>query len=106
MRVADASADLRGGLGPDEGFWVFVPGLGVQQDGSLKGGDAVDGPSAKRFWGDSGKPALGQPGPYARVFVRAVVVADQMELAAPVLSVEDLQERPELLVRVPAEASL
>src|SRR6266496_3452195 len=48
---------------------------------------------------------FGQPGPDDRMFVRAVVVADQMNFPAPVLSVEDLQEGQELLVRVPAEAS-
>ena len=49
---------------------------------------------------------LGQPRPDGRMFVSAVVVADQMDLPAPVLSVEDLQEGQELLVRVSAEASL
>ena len=126
MRVAEASVDLRSSLCPDEGFWVFVPGLGVQEDGSLEGGDAGEGSSANGFLRDSGKPpfdqvepggagrcqmemeprVLGQPGPDDRMFVRAVVVADQMDLTAPVLSVEDLQKGQELLVRVPAEASL
>ena len=99
---------MRGSLCPDEGFWVFVPSLGVQDDGPLEGGNAGEGSSANGFLGDSGKPALnqvepggaggcememeprvlGQPGPDGRMFVRAVVVADQMDLTAPVLSVE------------------
>src|SRR6266498_6076190 len=125
MRMFEASAYLRGSLGPDEGFWVFVPGLGVQKDGALEGRDAREGSSTDGFLGDPGEPTFdevepggagwcqmeveprvfSQPRPDDRMFVRAVVVTDQMDLPAPVLSVEDLQEGQELLVRVPAEAS-
>src|SRR6266498_1392271 len=126
MRMFEASAYLRGSLGPDEGFWVFVPGLGVQKDGALEGRDAREGSSTDGFLGDPGEPTFdevepggagwcqmeveprvfSQPRPDDRMFVRAVVVTDQMDLPAPVLSVEDLQEGEELLVRVPSEASL
>ena len=94
--MAEASADLRFSLCPGEGFWVFVPGLGVQEDRSLEGGNAGEGSSTNGFLGDSGKPpfdqvepggaggcememeprVLGQPSPDGGMFVRAVVVAD------------------------------
>src|SRR6266496_4285500 len=106
MRMFEASAYLRGSLGPDEGFWVFVPGLGVQKDGALEGRDAREGSSTDGFLGDPGEPTFdevepggagwcqmeveprvfSQPRPDDRMFVRAVVVTDQMDLPAPVLS--------------------
>src|SRR6266508_4844558 len=109
MRVAEASADLRCSLCPDEWRWVFVPGLGIHEDGSLEGGDTREGSSTNGLLGDPGKPAFDEveprgagrcqmemeplvfrkPGLDGRMFVRAVVVADQMDLPAPVLSVED-----------------
>src|SRR6266542_981768 len=125
MRVAEASADLRGSLCPDEGFGILVPDPCVEEDGSLEGRDAGEGSSTNGLLSDSSKPSLdqvepegacgcqmkmklwvlGQPGPDGRVLASAVVVADQMDLLAPVFPVEDFQEGQELMVRVPAEAS-
>jgi hypothetical protein len=50
MCMAEASANLRGGLSPDEGFWVFVPGLGVEEDGSLEGATLVKVPRRMAPW--------------------------------------------------------
>ena len=50
--------DLGCGFGPEEGFWVFVPGFGVAQDCPLERADAVEGSSPDSFLGDAGEPSL------------------------------------------------
>ena len=108
------------------GFGFSFQVVRIAQDGSFEGSDAEECASSDGLLGDPSEPALheveprsagrsqmemeawmlGEPLSDRRVLVGAVVVADQVDLFAPVLSVEDLEEGQELLMRVLTEAAL
>src|SRR5947208_9367233 len=115
---------LAGGFGPGEGVAALVPAADVGLDGGDEAGDRGEAAAADGLPGDDreedfhhvqprprggrevqGDPGvLRQPGPHVRVVVRAVVVADDVQLAAGV-SLRDLAEKlQELLVPVPGVA--
>src|SRR5712691_3115551 len=110
---------------PDEWFGVLVVGGEELVDRVDEFGDAVEGAAADRFVGEFAKPAfdevepgargrgevevearmLGEPGLDVVVFVGAVVVDDQVQLAlAGELAVEVAEELEELLVSVARQA--
>jgi hypothetical protein len=116
--IADAALDLVGGLGPCEGSGVVVPVSQEAGDGALQVGNAGEAASANHLL--ESEPAFDQVEPRGtgrsevqvktrmfsqpprdgRMFVGAVVVTDQMDLAAAPAAGERIEKIDELVVPV------
>lgn len=119
------SADLARGLGPVKGLCVIVPRGKVARDRTLKRPNATEAATPNRLVRDQGEPPLDeiqprrtrrcevkskarmrqQPLSDLRMFVRPVVVADQMNLASGIARCNRIEKRDELDVRVSIEAA-
>src|SRR5690606_9229714 len=118
--MTEASADFSRGLGPAERLGVFIPDSEVAGDCVLELADGIEAAAPDGLAGDEGEPALdevqpggaggrkvdvepgmgGEPVLDGGMLVRAVVVADQMDLPTRVGAPDRFEEGDELDVRV------
>jgi RHS repeat-associated protein len=123
--TSDLPADLADGRRPAEGLCVFVPLCDVLGDRAFEATHAIEASASDGLAGDHREPALHEFQPRGaggrevdveagmgrepvvdlRMLVRAVVVADQVDLAPRVALGDRVEKRDELDVRVAREAT-